>query len=122
MTGRNDKRPAIERSEQGAQAWHDVVRHQRNSPADHADFYALAGDMVATLHALDDLAGVLRRQIVSYVGQPGLYDDTRRIDPAQRLTQAHEELTAARTALVMAAGAVNRFWSAIGHIGIEAQP
>ena len=47
-------------------AWEDVVRLQRWAVADHADFYALAGLMVGTLYALEDLTGVLERQVAGY--------------------------------------------------------
>ena len=51
--------------------WEDAVRLQRWATPDHADFYALAGEMVATLHALDDLAQVLRRQVAGYADPAG---------------------------------------------------
>jgi hypothetical protein len=116
-----DERPAVAQAEQAADAWQAAVGGQRYSTADHSDFYALAAAMVSTLHSLDDIAGVLRRQVSGYARRPDLYDDTRQIDPADRLMQACNELTVVRTALVTAAGAANRFWSAVGHIGIEAQ-
>jgi hypothetical protein len=117
-----DERPAVAQAEQGADGWHDAVALQSYASAEHADFYALAAAMVSTLHSLDDIAGVLRRQVRGYARRTDLYDDTRQIDPADRLMQACDELTVVRTALVTAAGAANRFWSAVGHIGIEVQP
>ena len=57
---------AVARGEAGVAAWEDVVRLQRWAVADHADFYALAGLMVGTLYALEDLTGVLERQVAGY--------------------------------------------------------
>src|SRR3954469_24467206 len=80
---------AVARGEAGVAAWEDVVRLQRWAVADHADFYALAGLVVGTLYALEDLAGVLERQVAGY-GQTQqaqgrqLYDDTPQVDPAER--------------------------------------
>ena len=61
---RRTRRPVARSA--GTAAWEDAVRLQRWATADHADFYALAGEMVATLYALDDLAQVLGRQVAGY--------------------------------------------------------
>jgi hypothetical protein len=115
---------AVARGEAGVAAWEDVVRLQRWAVADHADFYALAGLMVATLYAFEDLTGVLERQVAGY-GQTQqaqgrqLYDDTRQVDPAERLQVAVTALQQVHRAVESAADWANRFWSAIGHIGAE---
>ena len=57
---------AAARAQTGTSAWEDAVRLQRWATSDHADFYALACETVATLHALEDLARVLRRQVAGY--------------------------------------------------------
>ena len=111
---------AVAAAETAADSWDKAVRMQRRATADHADFYALARDMVATLHALDDLTRVLDAQVTRYMQRDDLYDDTRTVDPVQRLHEAADELADLRVALHDALGPANRFWSAIGHIGVEA--
>jgi len=114
-----DECPAVDRARTGADAWTEVVRHQRAATTDHADFYALAAEIVTTLHALDDLAALLDEQVLRYPQGPTLYDDTRVVEPLARLDDAAAEIRAARSAIVTASRAANRFWSLIGHIGIE---
>jgi len=118
--------PAAQRAEAGADAWKDAARLQLSATPDHAAFYALAGEMVATLHALDDLVRVLRAQVAGYVQAQRLrgrtmYDDTRTVDPAERLEVAVAvvQLDKVTSATVTATNWVNLFWSAIGHIGVE---
>jgi hypothetical protein len=110
---------AAVRAEAGAEAWEDGARLQRWAPPNHAEFYALAGELVRTLSALDDLARVLGRQVAGYAQGRAVYDDTREVDPRVRLTDAVAELVQVSAALVVADRAANRFWSAIGHIGVD---
>jgi hypothetical protein len=115
---------AAGRAERGTAGWEDAVRLQRWATPDHADFYAVAGEMVATLHALDDLARILRGQVGGYAAaQQGagrvVYDDTRAVDPIGRLQVAVIQLEETASAVVTAADWANHFWSAIGHIGVE---
>src|SRR5690242_7165832 len=110
---------AVGRAEWGASAWEDAVRLQRWAAADHADFYTLAGEVVRTLDALDDLARVLGRQVGGYGQGRAVYDDTREVDPRVRLTDAVAELAQLSNALFVGERAANRFWSAIGHIGVD---
>ena len=115
---------AAGRAEAGTAGWEDAVRLQRWATGDHADFYALAGEMVATLSALDDLAQVLGRQVAGYADTQqargrSVYDDTRQINPRVRLADAVEALADSREALSVATRSVNEFWSAVGHIGTE---
>jgi hypothetical protein len=114
-----DRDTAPGRAEAGTAGWEDAVRLQRWATPDHADFYALAGEIVATLHALDDLAQVVRRQVTGYGRGRSLYDDTREVDPAERLTEAAVELGRLAEYVQAAQAPANRFWSAIGHIGVE---
>ena len=115
---------AAQRAESGTAGWEDAARLQRWTTPDHADFYALAGEMVATLHALDDLARMLRGQVAGYAqaqrdhGQT-VYDDTREVDPTERLQVAVIQLEEMGSAVVTAADWANHFWSTIGHIGVE---
>ena len=115
---------AAGRAERGTAAWEDAARLQRWATADHADFYAQAGEVVASLYALDDLAQVLGRQVAGYADTQRargrvVYDDTRRIDPMIRLVAAVEALADTRDALATATRAANEFWSAVGHIGTQ---
>ena len=110
---------AAGRAEHGTAAWEDAARLQRWATADHADFYALAGEIVATLYALDDLAQVLHRQVSRYRQGRRLYDDTHQVEPAARLTDAATELAGLLGQLQAAQVPANRFWSVIGHIGVE---
>jgi hypothetical protein len=115
---------AVRRADAGTGGWEDAVRLQRWATPDHADFYALAGEMVATLRALDDLAQLLHRQVAGYARTQQdrgrwLYDDTREVDPAERLQTAVIALQELRSGASRAADRANTFWSAIGHIGTE---
>ncbi len=118
---------AAARAETGTAAWEDAVRLQRWATSDHPDFYALACETVATLHALEDLAVVLRRQVAGYATTQQargrqVYDDTRQIDPRHRLAEAGTDLDLLADRLRSAERAANAFWSGIGHIGTEASP
>lgn len=122
MTARFGKGPASVPAAVGSQAWEVTVDRQLGAVPDHAEFYALAGEMVATLHALENLARVLRQQVAGYGKGRVLYDDTHRVDPVQRLQRASAELGNAANGLRGAADAVNQFWSEIGHVGVEVTP
>ena len=118
---------AVRRAEAGTGGWEDAVRLQRWATPDHAGFYALAGEMVATLHAVDELAAVLGRQVAGYAQTQQdqgrrLYDDTRQVDPAERLQTAVIALEELHSGASTAADWANTFWSAIGHIGTEVTP
>lgn len=114
--------PAVDLAAEGTDGWEQVVRHQRHAAPDHADFYALGGEIVTTLHALEDLTVILSGQVAGYAEGRRVYDDTRTVDPAARLGEATALLRDTRSGLRSAALAANRFWSAIGHIGVETTP
>ncbi len=122
MTNPDERLRALRSADTAATAWAETVQHQLHAPARHADFYALAGEMVATLYALDDLSVLLIGQVGSYGEGRTLYDDTRTVDPAYRLVEAVGCLSAVRAGLASTATAANAFWSAIGHIGVEVTP
>ena len=122
MTTSDDYPRALRSAEAAATAWKQAVEHQQDATPRHADFYALAGEMVATLYALDDLSVVLARQVGRYGEGRALYDDTRTVDPAARLAEAVACLRAVRAGLSTTTAAANAFWSAIGHIGVEDTP
>jgi hypothetical protein len=115
-TGRDS---AVVRAELGSAGWEDAVRLQRWATPDHADFYALAGEIVSTLYALDDLAAVVHRQASRYGQGRRLYDDTRQVDPTERLQVAASALQELHLLASSAADRANRFWTAIGHIGVD---
>ena len=118
----------VARAESGSAGWREAARLQLRASARHEDFYGLAGELVTTLHALDDLVGVLARQVACYgsTARGVVYDDSRHerrpVDPTMRLRQAAGHLDHARAVLVDAAGAVTAAWSAIGHIGVDLDP
>ncbi|GAA3242523.1 hypothetical protein GCM10017691_46680 [Pseudonocardia petroleophila] len=119
----HDDRPrAVQLAEAGAEAWVTVVRRQLDASADHSDFYALGGDMVATLRALQDLARLLDRQVQRYGEQRGVYDDSDEVDPHQRLTAAAVELEAVAEGLGAVIWSADRYWNAISHIGVDDTP
>ena len=122
--GNQTTNEAVVRAEGGTAGWEDAVRLQRWAIPDHTEVYALAGEMVATLDALDDLAAVLGRQVAGYADTQRargrtLYDDTGQVNPMVRLVGVVEALADTRDALVVVARSVNEFWSAVGHIGTE---
>ncbi|MFC4950776.1 hypothetical protein [Pseudonocardia sp. GCM10023141] len=116
---------AMMQSDRGAEAWRAVVRAQAVATPDHIDFYAVAGDMVATLRALEELAQILSRQVASYGDGRVLFDDGLDRDtdslatPQERLSLAARQISVAGKSIGMATWPANRFWSLIGHIGAE---
>lgn len=118
---------AAARAQAGTTRWEDAVRLQRWAVPDHGDFYALAGEMVASLHAFEDLAVVLGRRVAGYAHTQQergrvVYDDTRQHDPRHRLAEAATDLDILADRLRSAERAANAFWSGIGHVGTEDQP
>lgn len=118
----DERSPAVVRAEAGARAWRAAVRHQRSAVPDHADFYALAADVCETLRALEDLAHVLAAQVHTYDQGRRLYDDSRQVDPRERLASASLSLVAVADMLIDAQVHANAFFSAIGHVGVEVTP
>ena len=118
----DDDRPeAVLRAEAGALAWRAVVHAQQAATADHADCYAMAGEVVDTLRSLDALTALLARHCADYppAGAGGEVYDDEGANPAHRLRCAVLALAETRHGLAAAERAANRFWSAIGHIGIH---
>ncbi|MDQ2709935.1 MAG: hypothetical protein M3Z25_20940 [Actinomycetota bacterium] len=111
-------RRASELAEAGARAWREAACAQRSALADHGEFYGLAGELVATLRALESLADVLVRQVATY-GQGRALRDDEDAQPAARLASAVADLTRVRELLSGAERAANRFWSEIGHVAVE---
>jgi hypothetical protein len=120
------KRPCgpVAAAETGARWWATAAAAQRltrSEGLDHAGFYDLAAELVATLRSLEDLADTLARQVGGYGRGRRLRDDTG-ADPAARLGRAMAEAAALRINLTAAIGDGERFWSAVGHIGLHLPP
>jgi hypothetical protein len=121
MTAPDDRPPAVAAAEAASQAWRASVLVQRTAPAEHSDFYALAGELVDTLRALSNLAGVLAAQVAGY-GHGRVLRDDADADPAVRLADAAPLLALVQRDLDRAERAANQFWSEISHIGTEVAP
>lgn len=114
----DDRSPAVQHAATGAQAWRAAVHAQQAAEPGHADFDALAGDLVDTLRSLDTLVAVLTRQTGTYGIGREVYDDEN-ANPAHRLRSAVLALVQARHEMSEAERSANRFFSAIGHIGVR---
>jgi hypothetical protein len=71
-------RPAVAAAETAAHWWGSAVAAQRairTEALEHADFYDLAAEAVATLRSLEDLAELLARQVGGYGTRRNLRDD-----------------------------------------------
>lgn len=120
------KRPCgpVAAAETGGRWWATAAAAQRmtrTEALDHAGFYDLAAELVATLRSLEDLAETLARQVGGYGAGRRLRDDTG-ADPTVRLGRAMAEACALRINLAAAVADGERFWSAVGHIGLELPP
>jgi hypothetical protein len=115
--------PAVRSAEAGAQAWRQAVHEQRPATPDHNDFYELAAHLVDTLRALNAVAVVLAGQVEGYADGLGpgrqVYDDTRVVDPRQRLATAALHARHLAHFAREAEADADAFWQAISHIGVE---
>jgi hypothetical protein len=124
-TSNGDSRSAaVQHAEQGADSWEAAADTQRAAAPEHGEFYGLAAEMVATLRHLDALTEVLSVQVAGYgrvaaAGDRVLRDDEPGHDPAERLAVASSWAAQLHHLLGQAERAGNRFWSEIGHIGVE---
>jgi hypothetical protein len=112
---------AVAAGENGARWWATAAQLQRATRSevlDHSEFYDLTAELVATLRTLEDLADTLARQTAGYGTGRRLRDDAGG-DPAERLCRAMAEASALRINLAAAVRDGERFWSAVGHIGLE---
>ena len=117
-------RPAVTAAVAAAHWWQAAASAQRGvrgEALEHADFYDLAAELVTTLRSLEDLAEVLAGQVGHYGIGRSLRDDTGG-DPRARLVRAVGEVAALRVSLSGAATEAERFWSAVGHIGLDLEP
>lgn len=110
-------RPSQEQADRGAVAWRAAVHAHMGEEPHHSDFYALAGHLVDTLASARSLVQVLQRRLERYPAGRDLYDDTGTVDPRERCELALLELEEAGVALDESIYYLNRFHSAVGHIG-----
>ena len=99
-----------------------VERSPQATPPTTPTFYAIAGEMVDTLHALDDLAGGARPAGRRLRQRPSPRRRPAGHDPAERLAAACTGLRSCGPTSPTPSASANRFWSAIGHIGVEVAP
>jgi len=92
-----------------------VQRQHRDSAPNHSDWYSWGWGLTDLLDRVDQVAGVLTRQVEAYAERPDLGDDAG-WDPATRLATAGDELDRLREALAPARRAIREFHNAIGHI------
>ncbi|GEL23383.1 hypothetical protein PSU4_23370 [Pseudonocardia sulfidoxydans NBRC 16205] len=122
-THTNDHDPdtpeAVRDARAGAKAWRAAVLAQRMAVPDHADFYTIAGEVVDTLTAVAGLAEVLAWQVAHYGDNRPVYDDSRVVDPHERLDAAALDLRELGSRLRAVEDVANAFWSRIGHIGVD---
>lgn len=115
-----DERPkAVRQAAAGAAAWRAVAHAQGTGEADHSDFYAIAGELTYTLAAVSALAEVLAWQVGGYGDGRAVYDDSRVVDPRERLDAAAADLHELAARVREADRVVNTFWSRISHIGVD---
>jgi hypothetical protein len=116
---------AVARAVAATSAWQDAERAQRRAVVLHEDVYALAGEIVGSLYAVQGLVVVLRGQMAGYADttRGAVYDDSRYdrrpVSPQARLRDAARELAATGGALGEASTSMNAAWSAVGHIGVD---
>ena len=108
----------IPTAERASSLWRLAVLGQQEAAPDHCEFYALAGELVATLRALEALAAVLARQVAGY-GRGRVLRDDAGLAPGVRLADAVVLLGYSGKSLAQAQAAANEFWSAIGHVAVE---
>jgi hypothetical protein len=105
-------------AERATALWRLAVLGQQEAAPNHGEFYAVAGELVATLRALEALTAVLARQVAGY-GRGRVLRDDEGLPPGVRLADAVVLLGYARQSLGQVEDAANEFWSAIGHIAVE---
>ncbi|RTL61295.1 MAG: hypothetical protein EKK42_35560 [Pseudonocardiaceae bacterium] len=114
-----DTPEAVREARAGAKAWRATVLAQRTAEPDHADFYAMTADVVDTLSAMASLAEVWAWQVAHYGDTRPVYDDSRVVDPRERLDAAAMDLHELAARLRSADQIANTFWSRISHIGVH---
>lgn len=101
--------------------WEEAVRIERTADPEHGTWYAIAGEMVGTLQALQSMTTLIANRLASYDEGRTVLDDEGR-DPAARLDECNAQLTELEAILLSADSAANAFWSSVGHVGVEVAP
>jgi hypothetical protein len=133
-----ERRPRPVAQATGAsECWRAAVVAQRGGLLDHRDFAELAGEVAATLRTLEELSGLLCRQVDAYRAagctDPGLFAlvapllrrsgpliDTEGRQPADRLMQAARHLVELRGHVRAAARASDEIRSELSHLDVAA--
>jgi hypothetical protein len=110
---------AVQHASAGSEYWRCAVHAQGPATPDHADWYAIAGEMVFTLRGLSSLTTVLAQQIAGYSHGRVLRDDDPTVDPAERIADSVRRAEWLRAHLDIAERSANELWSLIGHIAVE---
>lgn len=111
---------ASELAETARDGWEEVVRTERAADPDHGEWYGIAGEMVGTLRAVEDLARLLEQRVARY-GDDRILRDDEGLAPSRRITACVELLAELQASVSSAERSANEFWSAIGHVGVEVQ-
>lgn len=115
----DERSPAVLHAETGATGWRAAARHQPGTAPEHSDFYAIAGELTEAARAMGDLASVLALQVADYGRGRVLRDDEPGHDPVERLDAAWSLACQLSHELGRVERTAGRFWSMVGHIGIE---
>lgn len=107
----------VRHAESGTAGWREAARAIQSERLDHDVMYALGGELSETLRALQQVAESLRNQVLRYDQGRRLVDDEGD-RPEFRLADAAAGLAATGRALTAAERVLQRYWSAIGHIGL----
>lgn len=115
----DDRAPAVLHAETGAAGWRAAAGYQPGAAPEHGDFYAIAGELTEAARAMGDLASVLALQVANYGRNRVLRDDEPGHDPAERLDAAWSLACQLSHELGRVERTADRFWSTVGHIGVE---
>lgn len=107
----------IDAADYGTSGWRAVAGRIQAEKLDHADMHELGRELSETLRAIESVARELAGQVERYGDGRVLRDDEGE-DPALRLCAAEGALQNAEFRVRHADRAVQRFWSAIGHIAV----
>jgi len=110
---------SVQFAEQGANTWRSAVHAQLAATPNHADLYAITGEIVDTLRSLESLARLTGRQVAGYGDDHVLRDDEPGHDPAERLVEVGHQAEQLANVVATAERIANLLWSEISHIAIE---
>lgn len=108
-------------AETGTRGWRSAARTIQAARLDHDAMYALGAELSESLRAMEQVARVLAGQVTVY-GDDKVVRDGEGADPHIRLHEAGAVLADVQGRLRVADVAVQRYQSAIGHIGLADMP